>query len=934
MKDLELINIADLSEAEILSAIQKNPHLIIDRVEQTEAHCLAAVQQAGHLLRFIPKSIQTYEICRTAVEQDGSAIKYASKRLISQELCWIAVHSKAQALCYIPDKYLDAALLNKVIASDGSAIQYVPQGKRTDELYEMAIQQNPAALPYIPKKFLTKELLAKAIAQNGLLLEHIPGNRKSKPLCEAAVQQNPEALEFVPNRYKTISLCEKAVTADWRVFHFIPDSLLTPEYGIKFFQHILKLFEESEDYAYENRCHLWTVVAGLPDQINNDPQVISLQRKLKVRTFISKTYDSEKHIFVTQERLRHQNEIDTQEFSSFSQFYEYLEGDLSRANLYAYDFQGVDLKQFSIEGARIRSSVLVEQGMYDSSFYDQAVSDLANYSALTLSAGNELIPAESVLHESDISTALNNTSRKIYYISDIHLNHKLLKAYPKHATRFEIIDFIDQTIDKLLATATEKSYEDYLLIAGDVSFNFDIAVLFYKLLLRKWRSSKIIVTLGNHELWDYNYKEPKFAPKNREASIERYRKLFDELGIIFLHNDLFVLQGYEHHVIHEDQLNSIAPEPLKELCLRSNMIVFGGLGYSGYNQEYNALCGLYRHAVRTLDDDIAETKRFEALYDKLNGIIGDSRVIVLTHMQRENWSTKAINPNWIYVNGHTHRNCYICDGEQTVYSDNQIGYLNRVGLKFFRLSKTYDVFRHYPDGIHTITREQYLDFNRGMQINVTFNRAGGILYMLKNAGVYCFVYENSAGKYLLNGGAIKKLKHFNLEYYFNRLPVFTSAVKTMFSGYHSAMKALSEAVRKLGGSGTVHGSIIDIDFLNHLYINPEDGTITPYYALSIIEKYVYPDVRTLLLEQRKDLYDNYMLLLSGRTDGMLMLDGTSNVPSVDMARFVPETHMYRPSRIMRSVQYLNDANIVRIWDDDVIERMQAIAEGNALMLLG
>lgn len=933
MKDLDLINITDLSELELLSLIQENPHFIIDRVEQTEAHCLAAVRKAGYLLQYIPKSIQTYEICRAAVAENGSAIKHVSKRLLCQDLCLIAVRNKAQALCYIPDQYLNTALLNEAIAADGSAIQYVPQSKRTDSLYDMAIRQNPAALPHIPTKYLTKELLTSTLSKNGLALEHVPENRKSKALCETAVLQNPAALEFVPSRHKNVPLCMKAVTADWGVFHLIADSLLTPENSLKFFLYVSTLFSESENYAYKNRHRLWNVVAGLPDHINDDPQIISLQRKLKIRYFIEKIYDAANGVFITKEKLHHRDEIETREFTSFSQFYNHLNGDLSLANLYDFDFHGVDLKQYSIEEARIRSSILVAQGLYDSSYYDQVVSNYADFSTLTLSAGNELIPAESVLHESDISATLNNTSRKIYYISDIHLNHKLLKAYPKHATRFEIIDFVDQTIDAMLATATEKSNEDYLFIVGDVSSNFELAVLFYQKLVRKWRPSKIIVVLGNHELWDYRYRSSTYTAKDREDAIDRFRMLFSELGITFLHNDLFVLQGYEHHIIRESQLNTVDPNQLRGLCLRSNLIVFGGLGYSGYNKEYNALCGLYRLAVRTLKDDIAETMRFEKLYDKLNGIIGDSRVIVLTHTQQENWSQKAINPNWIYVNGHTHRNCYICDGKQTIYSDNQIGYLNRVGLKFFRLSKTFDVFKHYPDGIHAISREQYLEFNRGMQINISFNRPGGVIYILKNAGVYCFVYENDIGKYLLNGGAIKKLKHFDLEYYFNRLPEFTSAVKSMFRGYHDAMKVISEAVKKLGGSGTVHGSIIDIDFYNHLYVSPEDGAITPYYALSITEKYVYPDMRTLLMDQRQDLYDNYVRLLNGQTQGMLMLDGASSVPSADLTRFVPETHMYRPSRVMRSVQYMNDANVIRIWDDEVIERIQALSSGNTLVLL-
>ena len=75
----------------------------------------------------------------------------------------------------------------------------------------------------------------------------------------------------------------------------------------------------------------------------------------------------------------------------------------------------------------------------------------------------------------------------------------------------------------------------------------------------------------------------------------------------------------------------------------------------------------------------------------------------------------------------------------------------------------------------------------------------------------------------------------------------------------------------------------------------------------------------LLLAQRKDLYDNYMKLLDGESEGVMLLKGEIKAGSIEISRFIPDTYMYRPSRIMKSLQYLTEVNVIRIWNDRIIE---------------
>ena len=920
--------IITMSERNIMSEIKENGWYI-DKVEKTPERCLEAVKQNGRTLQLVPKNLHSVTLCLEAVKQNVIAIKYVSRKIMTDDICIEAVKNDGTIIAYstyIPDEFRTKKLYLEAIKQNGKALEYVPDKYKSESFCRIAIMQNGLALEFVPKNILSKELFVLAVGQNGLALEYVPSKNRSKELCNAAVNNNVLALEHVPNKYKTKELCNAAVNSSWKAFLYVPESMYTLNNCLEIFERILRECDDLSEISYSDRSCGREIANRLPDVISNDIQIIRLERQLRVREFKRKYYDKETHRFITIEIICCREEDEVKEFDLFVDFYKHLDADLKNANLHDYDFEEVSLADFNIEGAYINSDALVEQHLYDDSFYAENLKDYDCNIALMISAENEVVEAISVLHDIDLvsDATLNDTSHKIYYISDIHLNHKLLKAFPTNATELEVKMHIRQLVKKIIDTATNKSYDDYLLIAGDISFNFEISTLFYTELVKYmksklWSHRQIVVVLGNHELWNFNRRGVAHLNLLKlDEIIQQYRDLFSSLGICFLQNDLLLSNGT---IISEKQLKSIDLDELKHICLKSPFVILGGLGFSSLNSQFNATQGIYRQTIMTLDEDIKQTNQFKFIYNKVKSVLGNDKVIILTHTPKENWSNEDYHHNWIYVNGHTHRNDYCCDEEKSFYSDNQIGYYStNIGLKHFKLSRAYDIFKYYPDGIYSISREQYLDFNRGVEIKVTFNRSGTI-HMLKKNHVYCFILENqNTGKIsLLNGGMIINLEHNDINYYFERMAYYSDTIRGLFSDYNQALKSISNNIKKIGGIGTIHGCIVDIDFFNHIYVNPEDGTVTPYFALSIVDKYIYPNVKALLLAQRKDLYDNYMKLLDGGSEDVKLLKGEIKAGSIEISRFIPDTYIYRPSRIMKSLQYLTEVNVIRIWNDRVIE---------------
>ena len=254
----------------------------------------------------------------------------------------------------------------------------------------------------------------------------------------------------------------------------------------------------------------------------------------------------------------------------------FLNGDLSDSDIYEFDFQGVDLKRYDLHNVAINSSILIENGLYDDTYYNKTIVPLINHNNVLIK--NNDCDNITILHENDILPYQSGDFIKrasIYYISDIHLDEKLVKKFRNHATKYEIEQYIENIVDKMVNSIAFEFVSKYILIAGDVSASFEISKIFYKKLVENGRinPSHIICVLGNHELWNVG------RPLNSKVDdiIELYRKMFNKLNITFLQNDLLI-DNSEIEVISEAKLISMSDEELKQKTISrikvTNLVLF------------------------------------------------------------------------------------------------------------------------------------------------------------------------------------------------------------------------------------------------------------------------------------------------------------------------------------------------------------------------
>lgn len=311
--------------------------------------------------------------------------------------------------------------------------------------------------------------------------------------------------------------------------------------------------------------------------------------------------------------------------------------------------------------------------------------------------------------------------------------------------------------------------------------------------------------------------------------------------------------------------------------------------------------------------------------DKLNRCAGDRQVIVLTHTPVNDWMSDTCNPNWIYINGHTHQNSLIRkqDGT-TVLSDNQVGYKpSKWKLNGFTVSGQYDPFKDMPDGMYEITSEMYKDFNQGRGIKSNGCNFPGRIYALKKCGFYMFLLESASSLCLLVGGQRRRLENC-AEYYYDYMDIYARKVVRAIAPYQNALRAIAKEVKKIGGWGNVHGCIVDIDFYHHIYLNPYDGTLTPYFAYDVTSRLTYADLPSLLRTSLPSLNKNYIeACKKGELPLLKQYEAppkkkTKRMPIATVPKLVLGTEMYDPSRIMRAIQYIFEDDVIRIWEEHIL----------------
>lgn len=660
--------------------------------------------------------------------------------------------------------------------------------------------------------------------------------------------------------------------------------------------------------------------------------------KLPIYAYKSTSYSVKKFyrngkFYVTQQWRNVSGKVVKERHHTFEYFFDFvafLKGDLSDADLLLCD--GLTfLEQWTnidFRNAQLKSSLCDKFGLQynpqevNNAFIQsfECIEQNENETALAPCMSRDLITEEAD-NASPSSIALkDHECQKLYYISDIHLMHKIQDA--KCRSKEDILYVILSVVNTIVSETG-----NLLLIGGDVASDFDIFRLFVIELSKALpRNTHVVFTLGNHELWSFPNSPIQYV-------ISKYRTLLEDYGMHLLHNDILYCEDHDvlfkpfprFHLFRYSDLCEMDDTQISNRLMKARFVILGGIGFSGYNREFNANNGIYRDAI-TRDAEIEDSKKFENLYNRLRPILSKKNAVIFTHMPKKDWCAESCpDSNFVYVSGHTHRNFFHDDGEYRVYSDNQIGYHNKsFHLKYFLIENDYDYFSDYNDGIFKITSKQYMEFSRGKNIPMTFQRSINILYMLKKNGYYCFIHQSeNGGLTILDGGRRKKLEFKDVQYYFDNMDAMISMMKTSpaLDEFTSLQRQISDTIKKIGGSGSIHGCIIDIDFYNHVYVNPVDKSITGYFATDIINKTVYPSVPALLKKHCPKLSAEYIRLFKGKGSNPFALKKSKNIDS--MPQIYPNTDIYRASRELKKIQKL-DKNILNFWYEDTLHKKPRI----------
>lgn len=789
---------------------------------------------------------------------------------------------------------------------------------KTEEICDKAVMSNVLNFLYTPQKYRTAERCLRAVSRDTCeftgehaILSAVPEDvlkgSLGNEICKAAVAANWESIRYVPKEYITAYMLMGAAEAIpagdslYDVSYCFPRKKLTKTLCVAIMKRAGKGF------------------ASLPPRFKKDKDVIDAAISSYPDVVMELAAEQ-----LTETRLHRALELD---------------------DTLLHRLPDEILNRFGIE--RPADEVQAE-GAAPSLLGIRAVeTELPEDTVAAIAATISNLPT---LYDFTASDNVPNAG-KFFYITDLHLESQLGLA---GMAVDEIKSKIAQKVDEMLAGLSKEDItKGVLLVGGDVADSEEVARIFYDAVSSRF-SGPIVFVLGNHELWDgCTYAHGEIHQRRTIDEVAAAYKQFNKskFGLdpkmYCLENEVLVCYknsmyqnsaefgiGYRNAgmphgglcVLTEDMLLDADANDLREFFDECSMIVLGGLGFCGLNQHYNADTGLFQDRV-SREEDIERSKRFRAVYDRVLSCANDKRVIVLTHTQMEDWTVDAPHPGWVYVSGHTHQNGLIktADGVAVLY-DNQVGYTPKKWyLNQFSLEQYYDPFETWTDGIYQITPQQYMDFNAGRGIQMEYFRQQGDIYALKQKGFYMFMLRHGHQLYLLCGG--KKLRTpRRLEYYAANLEAYVEKIQMAFRPYRNALDKIAAEVKRFGGSGYVHGSIVDIDFYNHIYLDPFDGYLMPYFAFDVTGRRDFRSVQELLESSPvpalggdgKPLLSAYTKLLDAGGVSILAPTVKEGALAVVPMEVLDEKDIYSPSRVMKSIQYLLDKGVVRVWNDAVL----------------
>lgn len=758
-------------------------------------------------------------------------------------------------------------------------LEKVGKRKQTHSLVEQAIKkvtydstpesfQNKRWFPIlkvIGKRYMTYKICAEAVSHNGFNLRFVPKEYLTKEICMLALLDNGGCLSYVPEDMRTYDLCDMAVTHD--VY-----------YG----------------NAIENVPP--SIIKSNPNNRWYEKAVIATGNAIR---FIPANKITDEIAYIVMAHILNDSSND-----------DYFDDVAISKDICAIPTKYIT-KEFI--NSLIKSKPTCARHLWAKQTFSAIYPELCEEATKMF-----------VLNSRDDGQGNRCDAPKIdrgcfiYYISDIHLEHQFELSKSKSLNYEELSHRLCEMLEPVMQRP------GICLFGGDIADSAELESTFFReaVKISNNRKCEFVIVLGNHELWNGNpFLNMQY--ESVDSVIDAYREIIPQ-QVILLENAMYLKYGkFEIPiVIEEPALLNLSNDDLRAICKSSSALILGGIGFSGFETRFNGAHGLYGMLVDA-QEDAKQTKRFQKVYEKLLSVANDIPIVVLTHTPITYWTNVEPNSKWIYISGHTHQNKML---GKNLFCDNQVGYkpkrwmLKSIDIESFFKKRDCS----YSDGIHKITSKEYDDLISQRGLWAPHLKSDGNISVLKWQEYLMFVLENNGKYFLLDGG--KKLKLPNdVAFYMYQLPKYISNLNSIYKNHWYIISKISQEVKCIGGSGKKHGCIIDIDAYHHIYYNPFDGIITPYFALNTTSKITYSNLTQLIKEtpykqirsyqNSKTIEELYEQAISENKIPFLMKGMALNVGP---AKFVSYTGIYPISEYFLKLQYFFENKIIRIWDDRIL----------------
>ena len=284
----------------------------------------------------------------------------------------------------------------------------------------------------------------------------------------------------------------------------------------------------------------------------------------------------------------------------------------------------------------------------------------------------------------------------------------------------------------------------------------------------------------------------------------------------------------------------------------------------------------------------------------------------------------------------------------------------------------------FPDGTHKISKDDYWTFSRDRFIMTKQPEYPHTkqIYLLKNQGYVMFISENHNGKiHIMNGGSLKRLD-YSIDYYYENIPKYVSIIQQLFGNYFDFMTKLSREILQIWYSsdkssldmydlsdysniGRIHGSIVDINYYNHISVDFYSGKLTLYNADNMSGRDVYPSIKSFIEYETPNLMSSYERFIDSNSESLLRLldsdpvkyiEGSQSLLAAEMNDdvsnevmlsenlidsitpiFDSDTSMYSQSGVLKKLQRIFTDKHIVIWVD--LDNIIVPTEGDKRWLL-